>query len=245
MANEDVREFQKYKTRGAYHWEQISNNLLRRNTFILGRYNNVINLLKNKIGSLNGKKILDVGCGDGVLSYLVAKQGAEVSGIGYSDIAIEFAKEKSKRLKIDFKQGSAYELPFKDNSFDAVISSDVIEHLEDVPTYLSEINRVCKNGGTVVITTPIKYTEIPLDPEHVIEWFPNEFKNVISSQFKSCEFKQSHSLVLHEIIQAQLLGKRWYNLIFNILSFIHNPFDGFINKFKQNVLQYAVIKVVK
>jgi len=141
----EVREFQKYKTRGAYHWEQIGNHLLKRNIFVLGRYKNMVELVNNE--KVKGKKLLDIGCGDGVLSYLFAKEGYEVSGIDYSDIAIEFAKEKTKNLNIDFRQGSAYELPFEDNSFDIVVSSDVIEHLEDMPLYLSEIKRVVKRGG--------------------------------------------------------------------------------------------------
>jgi ubiquinone/menaquinone biosynthesis C-methylase UbiE len=106
----------------------------------------MINLAKNEI-DIKGKKLLDVGCGDGVLSYLFVKEGAKVCGIDYSDIAVKLAKEKTKNIGIEFKQGSAYELPYEDNFFDIVVSSDVIEHLEDMPKYLSEINRVVENGG--------------------------------------------------------------------------------------------------
>jgi ubiquinone biosynthesis O-methyltransferase len=245
MDKTKVIEFQKYKIRGAYHWEQISSNIFKRNTFILGRYNNMIQLVKNKVGILQDKKILDVGCGDGVLSYLLSKQGANVSGIDYSVMAIEFANEKTRNSKIDYRQGSAYELPFSDNSFDIVVSSDVIEHLKDVPLYLAEINRVSRNDAVIVISTPVKFTELPLDPEHVVEWFPNEFKCTINNQFQVSEFYYSHSLVMHELLQAQIFGKRCYNVLLNILSFFYNPFNGFNVKFKHKALQYAVVKVVK
>jgi ubiquinone biosynthesis O-methyltransferase len=240
-----VREFQKYKTRGAYHWEQISLNPRKRNSFVLGRYQNMFQLVQKEI-DIKNKKLLDIGCGDGVLSYLFAKEGAKVTGIDYSDIAIEFGKEKikSKNLDIDFKQGSAYELPYKDNSFDIIVSSDVIEHLEDVPKYLSEINRVVKNGGIVVISTPIKFTEYPLDKEHVIEWFPNEFKQVIEKQFNKTQYSYSHPLTLEQIYQTTYFGKQLSKILFNIVSLFKNPFVGFNSKFQYLMLQYSVSKVL-
>ncbi|SFO93701.1 class I SAM-dependent methyltransferase [Hydrogenimonas thermophila] len=239
------KEFQKYKTRGAYHWEQIGIHPIKRNSFVIARYKNMLRLAKSECGNLNKKKVLDIGCGDGVLSYFFAKEGAIVFGIDYSDIAIEFAKEKTKSFHIDFRQGSAYELPFEDNSFDIVISSDVIEHLEDVPKYLSEINRVVKNNGIVVISTPIKYTEYPLDKEHIIEWFQDEYKKVIEQKFKNTKYYYSHPLALEEIYQAKYFNKQWARVIMNIISFVYNPFYGFNSRFKYLMLQYSVSKVSK
>jgi len=238
-----VREFQKYKTRGAYHWEQISKHFLKRNAFVLARYKNVIHLLKNELVSLKDKKILDVGCGDGVLSYLLAQEGAIVSGIDYSDIAIEFAKEKTERLDINFVQGSAYELPYKDSTFDAVVSSDVIEHLEDVSLYLSEIDRVVGSEGVVIISTPIKCTEYPLDKEHVVEWFEDEFKIVIEEKFQNSEYYYSHPIALQEIYEATYFGKVWGRVFINLYSILDNPFEHFKSRFKYMALQYSVSKV--
>jgi len=240
-----VREFQKYKSRGAYHWEQVSSHILKRNAFALARYKNVVSLLKNELPSLDGKNVLDIGWGDGVLSYMISKEGAQVSGIDYSDIAIEFAKEKTKDVTIDFRQGSAYELPFEDNSFDAVVSSDVIEHLDDVPQYLSEINRVCKDDAKVVISTPVRYTEHPLDKEHVIEWFEDEFKVVIGKQFNNTQYFYSHPLVFQEIYEALFFGKVWGRVFINLCSLLSNPFEGFKTRFKHQALQYSVSKVEK
>ncbi|HFU76308.1 MAG TPA: class I SAM-dependent methyltransferase [Arcobacter sp.] len=240
-----VREFQKYKSRGAYHWEQISSHIIKRNTFVLARYKNVINILKLELPSLKKKRVLDIGCGDGVLSYLISKEGAVVSGIDYSGIAIEFAKEKTKGLDINYVQGSAYALPFDDDSFDIIVSSDVIEHLEDVPKYLSEINRVVRDGGSVVLSTPIRYTEHPLDKEHVVEWFKDEYKEVIAQQFDDNKFFYSHPLVIQEIYEAKFLGKTWGRVFVNLLSFIYNPFESFKSRYKHMSLQYSCTKVKK
>ena len=240
-----IKEFQKYKNRGAYHWDQISFNPIKRNIFVIDRYTNIIKLLKNEIGCIKNKRILDIGCGDGVLSYLLYKEGAKISGIDYSDIAINLAKQKTKNYNIDFRQGNAYKLMYNDNTFDIVVSSDVIEHLDNVNKYLSKINRVVVQNGIVIISTSIRYTEYPLDKEHIIEWFPTEFKKIIEQKFKNSKYFYSHPLVLEELYQAKYFGKQWGRVIFNFISFIFNPFKGFNSRFKYQVLQYSVSKVEK
>ena len=240
-----MKEFQKYKKRGAYHWEQISKHPVKRNSFVLARYLNVVHLLENTLGTLENKRILDVGCGDGVLTYFLAKKGAITAGIDLSEIAIEFAKSKLKKFNIDFKVGSAYTLPYNDNSFDAVVSSDVIEHLEDVNSYLLELKRVTKKGGGIIISTPIRYTAIPLDNEHVVEWFTEEFKEVITRIFPHSQFYCSHPLVWKELYEVNIFGKPYFRVIINLMSFLRNPFCGFKSRFKLYALQYSVSRKVE
>lgn len=230
-------EFNKYKTRGAYHWQQIDKHPVRRNAFVVGRYRNVITLLKDALGTgLTGKRVLDVGCGDGALSYLLTRGGAIVSGVDNQEIAIRFAQEKTKGMNIEFKVGSAYELPWGDGNFDAVVSSDVIEHLQDTTRYLEEIKRVTKVGGAVVISTPIRFTEEPLDKMHVVEWFPDEFKKMIEEVFPKSRYTKSHSLFWFELIKRN----RYCRLMINLLSLIKNPFEDFDAKFHYEALQYSV-----
>jgi len=72
--------------------------------------------------------------------------------------AIKFAKEKCKNVKnIEFLVASAYELPFEDNSFDYIVSSEVIEHLKYPEKMLLEIKRVWNKKGKIIISTPIKF----------------------------------------------------------------------------------------
>lgn len=174
----------------------------------------------------------------------VIPEGGIVTGVDYSEEAIDFAKEKTKGLKIDFKRGSVYELPFENDEFDAVVSSDVIEHLEDVERYISEIKRVVKKNGVIVISTPIRFTEHPLDHEHIVEWFPGEFKNMISRNFPKSDFYYSHSLVMKEIFECTLFGKRLPRAFLNFISFFNNPFDGFNTRFTYKTLQYSVSRNV-
>lgn len=236
-------DFLKYKLLGAYHWDEISNNIFKRNAFVYGRYSNVIKIIENifKEG-LHNNKILDLGCGDGVLSHLLNSKGAIVSGIDYSEIAIEFAKEKTKGSTIDFTHGSAYDLPYDDNSFDIVVSSDVIEHLQNTSIYLSEIKRVVRPKGLVVISTPIRFTEKPLDTMHVVEWYQGEFIKLIESYFPNGNYMSSHPLFWMELYKLMLFNKPLGRFFVNIMSYLVNPFEGFNSKFKYHVLQYAVLR---
>ena len=242
-----VKKFQKYSKRGAYHWEQIGFNLVKRNAYVVARYDNVISLLKEHLGNISGRYILDAGCGDGVLSFLLAKEGAKVIGVDYSKDAIQFAKERTKsfNLHVDFKFGSVYELPLEDSSIDAIVSSDVIEHLEDVPQFLCELKRVAKNKSIIVISTPVRFTEIPMDIEHVNEWFPNEYMKLIESFFDKSFFYVSHPIAMLEIFQSRYFGHLWARILINLISLIWNPFKGFFGRFSHQSLQYSVSRIIK
>lgn len=230
-------EFEKYVKKGAYHWAQISWHPIKRRAFVAARYRNVLNLvLQSSKTQLKGKKILDLGCGDGVLSCLLGKLGADVFGIDYSFEALRFGKKYTNRYGIKLQRGSAYDLPFKDSSFDIVVSSDVIEHVENYRQFLIEMNRVTKGNGTVVISTPIRYTEYPLDKMHVFEWFQSDFKKEVSSVFPESKFFESHPLCWHELTIRSTL----FLLLVNMLSLIKNPFEGFESKFLYKTIQYSL-----
>lgn len=229
--------FTKYEKSGAYHWQDISGNIFVRNPFVLGRYKNVIALLKKYLkNDISSKKVLDMGCGDGALTYLIAKEDFFVSGIDNSEIAIKFAKEKTKNLNIDFRVGNVYNSPYAKNEFDAVIASDVIEHLQDTTAFLNEIKRVVRIGGIVIISTPIRFTENPLDKMHIFEFYPNEFRSVIESCFSETIFFESHPVFWMEFF----MRSNYSRILTNLLSLVKNPFENFNHKFRYNSLQYSV-----
>ena len=103
-----------------------------------------------------GKKILDIGTGTGVLVHALAPlvdPDGEVIGVDLSQTMIDEANKRADGLpgKLTFEKGDALALSYKDNTFDAVMSSIVFQHLPDPGLGLAEMVRVTKPGGTVTI----------------------------------------------------------------------------------------------
>ncbi|GAA98236.1 hypothetical protein E5Q_04919 [Mixia osmundae IAM 14324] len=104
-------------------------------------------------------KILDVGCGGGILTEALARHKSpswHFTGVDISAQSIDAAKKHASKedvANVDYRVSSAFTLPFEDASFDAVISSDVIEHIHDLRKYASEVTRVLRPGGIFVFDT--------------------------------------------------------------------------------------------
>jgi SAM-dependent methyltransferase len=90
------------------------------------------------------KKVLDVGCGDGQVSRLAAKLGAEVFGIDPTWNCVSVAHERGGGV---FARAGAAQLPFASGTFDAVVACLVFEHIRDVDSAIAEVSRVLQPGG--------------------------------------------------------------------------------------------------
>jgi 2-polyprenyl-3-methyl-5-hydroxy-6-metoxy-1,4-benzoquinol methylase len=104
-----------------------------------------------------GSRLIDVGCGTG--NGLIAfheRFGVEAVGVDISEGMLDVARSKleGRNLPIEVRQIDGEQLPFEDNSFDAGISFEVLEHTPNPARLLSELARVVKPGGTVIVTTP-------------------------------------------------------------------------------------------
>lgn len=235
--------FDKYKTKGGYHWDRISKNPFKRIPYLYERYMVALSLLRINLNSLDNKKILDDGCGDGALTYLIAQDGADMTGLDLSPDAINIAKQKIKRkkLNINFLCGNSFNLPFSENYFDAVISLEVIEHIIEPADFLKEIYRVLKPGGVVVLSTPVRFTKEPQSKYHYNEWFSEDFSELIKSVFQNCMIYKSHNIFVKKLLD------------FNIIKYIYNVFSlitrvKYLGRtFEQGdsfLLQYAVAKKI-
>ena len=111
--------------------------------------------------------MLDLGCGEGRHIFGVMEKFPDLKCIGLDphieslDKAFEGLKflESISNTKTSFLSGSAYSLPFCDDSFDLVVCSEVLEHLHDYKDAIKEINRVLKPGGQFLASVPAEFPE--------------------------------------------------------------------------------------
>lgn len=108
--------------------------------------------LTAKLGSANGAKVLDVGCGSGFMSAILAKIGFAVTGVDLSEEMVEQAKAfvAGEGMQIDFHQMNAVKLEFPDSSFDFVLSRNLTWTLPNLEQAYKDWLRVLKPGGKII-----------------------------------------------------------------------------------------------
>ncbi len=104
-----------------------------------------------KDDDLRGRRVLDAGCGTGWFSAAAVHRGGKVTSL---DLGEKLLAKVAQKCESERKVGSVLEMPFGDDVFDFVISSEVIEHVPDPVKAIREMHRVLKPGGTLVLTTP-------------------------------------------------------------------------------------------
>ena len=110
-------------------------------------------LLFELLGSVAGKTLLDVGCGDGALASELARRGAIVTGLDADSVMIAAARRHAEidGTQLHLVEGQAERLPFNDTAFDLVVAVTVLCFVRDAERAFAEMARVLKPGGRLVI----------------------------------------------------------------------------------------------
>jgi 2-polyprenyl-6-hydroxyphenyl methylase/3-demethylubiquinone-9 3-methyltransferase len=122
-------------------------------------------------------KILDIGCGGGLLSEPMYRLGASVFGIDASKKNIEVAKfhAKKNKLKINYKVASPEKLRTK-IKFDVILNMEIVEHVEDINFFIKESSKLLKKNGVMFIATLNKtlrsYAFAIIGAEYILKWLP-------------------------------------------------------------------------
>lgn len=128
--------------------------------------------------SLKDLALLDVGCGGGILAEPLARLGAQVTGIEPARESIEAAKTHAAQagLAIDYRAAAAEDLLVEGRQFDAVIASEVIEHVDDPVGFVRTLAGLAKPGGLVLFSTLNRtlksYALAIVGAEYVLRWIP-------------------------------------------------------------------------
>jgi len=136
-----------------------------------------------------GAAVLDIACGEGYGSAFLAGCAMSVIGVDVAEDAIAHARKKYVLNNLEFRRGDCAKIPVDDHSIDLVVSFETIEHHTQHDEMLSEIKRVLKPNGLLLISSPDK--EIYSDredyhnPYHVRELYKAEFEILLRRYFKN------------------------------------------------------------
>ena len=137
---------------------------------------------------VRNKRVLDLACGEGYGSYLLARTAESVVGIDIDENAIKHARNKYIKQNLEFKVGSITEVPIAgEHLFDVAVCFEALEHIEDHQKLLSEVKRLLTADGVFIVSTPNKtvYTDEPQfnNPFHVHELYFDEFRELFRDAF--------------------------------------------------------------
>ena len=133
--------------------------------------------IKKKNKPLKGLKILDIGCGGGLLSEPMARLGAKVTGIDPIKRNIEIAKHHLKKSKLNINYYNSTPEKFKSSSkYDVILNMEIIEHVENVNFFIKQSSKFLKKSGIMFIATlnqTLKsYLFAIVGAEYILRWLP-------------------------------------------------------------------------
>ncbi len=127
---------------------------------------------------LEGLRLLDIGCGGGILSESMARLGAQVTGVDVAakNIRVAALHARSSGLDLDYRLASAEALAASGEQFDAVLNMEVVEHVEHLPEFLSTCGSLVRPGGIMVVATINRtlaaFVIAIVGAEYVLRWLP-------------------------------------------------------------------------
>ena len=191
--------------------------------------------LKNQIKPLDKVKILDVGCGGGLLSEPMSRLGADVTGIDASEKNIQVAKLHAKKSNLNIKYlCSSPENFITDTKFDVILNMEIVEHVEDVDFFLKSCSKLLKKGGIMFVATINKtlksYLFAIIGAEYIMRWLP-----IGTHQWEKFVIpKDLENILKNYNLKLENLDGMKFNLIKDEWSVSFDKSVNYIGKFIKN-----------
>ena len=174
---------------------------------------------KNINNSIKNLRILDIGCGGGLLCEPLSRLGARVVGIDASEKNIKIAKTHAKEsnLKISYYCASPENFKYK-GKFDVILNMEIVEHVHDINLFLKESSKFLKKNGIMFIATLNKtlksYIFAIVGAEYVLRWLPigTHDWNMFVKPDDLIKICKKNSLRLDQIlgVKYNVLSRDWY-----------------------------------
>ena len=190
--------------------------------------------LENSDKPLQKIRLLDIGCGGGLLSEPMSRLGAEVTGIDASEKNIQVAKLHAKKnnLKINYLTASPENLKI-DRKFDVILNMEIIEHVEDIDIFLKSCSLLLRKGGIMFVATINKtlksYLFAIIGAEYILRWLPigtHEWDKFVDPN-KLIKISKKYNL------QLQNLDGMKFNIITDKWSISLDKSINYIGKFNK------------
>ena len=169
---------------------------------------------------LKGIKILDIGCGGGLISEPMTRLGGSVTGIDASKKNIEVAKihALNNKLNIDYQNKSPEQLKERE-AFDVILNLEIVEHVDNVQLYINSCKKLLKKNGIMFTATlnrtMVSYVKAIIGAEYILRWLPigthdwNKF--IRPEELEKLLSSENFSSIDISGFEFNLFNKKWRN----------------------------------
>ncbi|MHB8468724.1 MAG: class I SAM-dependent methyltransferase [Gaiellaceae bacterium] len=174
-------------------------------------------------GFVDGRRVLDVGCGEGYGASLLATRACEVVAVDYSQAAIEHARGCYIADNLEFRLAEAERLPPELGAFDVITCFEVIEHLRDPDAALATFAELLGDGGLLLVSTPNRLVERLFDaagdaernPYHLVAFSPSELRRLLRRHFAQVALygQSRYGNALHSLLKMLDVGNLRHRLV--------------------------------
>ena len=180
---------------------------------LTARYRVLLNAMDS-----HARRVLDIGCGDGTLTFRLARKSPRVWGIDDSLLPLQLARTEFARRRQApplLMNADARRLPFADSEFDCVVLADGIEHINAPDAVMSEAHRVLRTGGQILVTTPRRQGATAPHEYHCREYTAVELRDLLSEWFSGVQVRVFQPIELARLYERKIFGRKLFRVVIN------------------------------